>query len=51
MTPCLDLLIENYIYNFPYEKAPYDMLSFYKTERAVFSKKIRKDTLQVLGGL
>ena len=42
MTPCLDLLIKNYIYNFPYEKAPYDMLSFYQTERAVFSKRNKK---------
>ena len=40
--PSLDLLIENYIYGFPCEKAPYDMLKFYKTEREVFSKRNKK---------
>ncbi|SVA14844.1 uncharacterized protein METZ01_LOCUS67698 [marine metagenome] len=36
------MLIENYIYAYPHEKAPYDMLSFYKTERAIFSKRNKK---------
>ena len=42
MIPNLGLLIENYICAYPHEKAPYDMLSFYKTERAVFSKRNKK---------
>ena len=42
MTPNLELLIETYIYTYPRERAPYDMLSFYKTERAVFSKSNKK---------
>ena len=42
MIPNLGLLIENYIYTYPHEKAPYDMLSFYKTERAIFSKRNKK---------
>jgi len=39
MTHKLELLIKNYICAYPHEKAPYDMLSFYRTERDVFSKK------------
>jgi len=42
MIPNLGLLIEKYIYAYPHEKAPYDMLNFYKTERAVFSKRNKK---------
>ena len=42
MTPNLELLIENYIYTYPRERAPHDMLSFYKTERTVFSKSNKK---------
>lgn len=42
MTPNLELLIENYIYTYPRERAPYDMLNFYKTERSVFSKSNKK---------
>ena len=42
MTPNLELLIETYIYTYPRERAPYDMLSFYKTERAVFLKSNKK---------
>ena len=42
MTHKLELLIKNYICSYPLEKAPYDMLSFYKSERSVFSKKNKK---------
>ena len=42
MTHNLELLIENYICTYPHEKSPYDMLSFYRTEREVFSKKNKK---------
>ena len=39
MTHKIEALIENYICTYQHEKAPYDMLKFYRTERAVFSKK------------
>ena len=42
MTHKLELLIENYSCAYPHEKAPHDMLSFYRTEREVFSKKNKK---------
>ena len=42
MTRKLELLIENYICDYPHEKSPYDMLHFYRTEKEVFSKKNKK---------
>ena len=38
MTHKLELLIENYMCDYPHEKAPYDMLHFYRTEKEVFSE-------------
>ena len=39
MTYKLELLIKNYSCAYPHEKGPHDMLSFYRTERKVFTKK------------